>query len=127
MTDGNFEADRDLLWARAELAVWLDYPLALALWRVAKRNLGWWVSREPVWGGLRMTLGKAWGGVRHTLRSHAQKRRDFPGMLAAFPALQVVRLRSPAALDRWVTTLQPGLPPAPRPASVANNNEETTP
>ena len=105
MLDGNFDAERDLVWGRAELAVWLDLPLATTLWRVSRRNLGWWVGRTTVWGGNRMTLAKALTGIRHTLRSHAQKHRTYPEALAEFPHLQVARLTSPAAVAHWLAGL----------------------
>ncbi|HEY9218084.1 MAG TPA: hypothetical protein VIO94_08545, partial [Phenylobacterium sp.] len=38
--DGNFDGDRELIWGRAQLAVWLDLPASLTLARVARRNLG---------------------------------------------------------------------------------------
>lgn len=101
VTDGNFDADRDLLWARADLIVWLDLPLVVALGQALRRNLGWWLAGVPVWGGQRMTLAKAFGGARHVLRSHAQKRRAYPGWLAELDA-RVVRIGRPARLDRWV-------------------------
>jgi len=62
VTDGNFDTDRDLLWDRAELIVWLDLPLSVVLGQVLRRNLAWWLRRTPVWGGQRMTLSKALGG-----------------------------------------------------------------
>jgi hypothetical protein len=107
--DGNFDAERDLVWGRAELAVWLDLPFATTLWRVTRRNLGWWIGRQPVWGGARMTLAKALTGIRHTLRSHAQKHRTYPEALADFPNLQLARLTSPGAVERWLA----GLPVKP--------------
>ena len=103
--DGNFEAERDLVWARADLAVWLDLPFATTLWRVTRRNLGWWIGRQPVWGDNRMTLAKALTGIRHALRSYALKRRTYPARLAAFPHLQVVRIASPRALTLWLADL----------------------
>lgn len=104
--DGNFDAERDLVWSRAELIVWLDLSLATTLWRVSRRNFGWLVSGEPVWGGQRMTFAKAWSGVRHSLRSHAGKRRAYPSLLAGFPNLQVVRLTSPRQAETWLASLQ---------------------
>jgi hypothetical protein len=103
--DGNFDAERDLVWARAELAVWLDLPFMTTLWRVTRRNLGWWIGRRRVWGGARMTFSKALTGIRHTLRSYALKHRTYPAHLTEFPHLQVVRIASPRALTLWLASL----------------------
>ena len=103
--DGNFDVQRDVLWGRAELAVWLDLPWTTTVARVARRNLGWWLMRTPVWGGLRMTLPRALSGIRHAATSHALKRRSYPELLAKFPNLTVVRVRSPNELDDWFASL----------------------
>jgi hypothetical protein len=105
VTDGNFDGDRDLLWARAELIVWLDLPLARVLAQAVRRNLGWWLSGARVWGGQRMTLAKAWSGWRHAARSHGLKRRTFPGWLAELEGVEVVRLTSRAEVRRWLAGL----------------------
>jgi len=100
--DGNFDAQREVLWGRAELAVWLDLPWLTTVWRVFRRNLRWWVMRTPIWGGLRMTLPRLIGGVRHAATSHALKRRAYPGLLASFPNLTVIHIQSPAQLQAWL-------------------------
>lgn len=100
--DGNFVSNRDVLWARADLAVWLDMPAAMCVWRVARRNLGWWWRGERAWGVERMTLGRACGGIRHVLRTHASKRREYPQLLAGYPELTVIRLTSRREVDRWL-------------------------
>ena len=103
--DGTFDAQRDILWGRAELAIWLDLSWAMTMWRVVRRNLGWWVLRTPVWGGLRMTLPGVWSGVRHAARSHSLKRRTYPNLLADFPNLTVVHIQSAAELRSWIEKL----------------------
>jgi len=103
--DGNFDAERDLVWDRAQLAVWLDLPLMTTLWRVSRRNLGWWISRETIWGGQRMTLTKALSGVRHAARSHGMKRGAYPSQLARFPQLKLVRITSARQLAVWLAGL----------------------
>jgi hypothetical protein len=105
VTDGNFDDDRDLLWGRAELIVWLDLPLSVVLGQVLRRNLAWWRRRTPVWGGQRMTLAKALGGVRHVLRSHGLKHSSYPTWLAACHPKPVVRLQTTAELAKWVSGL----------------------
>lgn len=105
VTDGNFDGDRDLLWAHAELIVWLDLPLGRVLAQALRRNAGWWLSGARVWGGQRMTLYKAWSGVRHVLASHGLKRRAYPGWLSALEGVAVVRLSSRRAAARWLAGL----------------------
>ncbi len=104
VTDGNFDGERDLVWARADLIVWLDLPLGVVLGQALRRNLGWWIDGTRVWGGQRMTLAKAISGVRHVLRSHGEKRRAYPAWLAELEAPSV-RIERPARLDDWVRTV----------------------
>ena len=101
VTDGNFDGERDLLWARADLIVWLDLPRTHVLGQALRRNLGWWLTGERVWNGQRMTLAKALGGARHVLRSHGQKRRAYPGWLEQVSA-GTMRIERPAPVDEWV-------------------------
>jgi hypothetical protein len=100
--DGNFDAQRDLAWARAELIVWLDFPLPTVMSRVLRRNLTWWLAGATVWGGQRMTLRKAVEGAVHALTTHGLKRRIYPAWLASLDGTQVVRLRSAGAVARWL-------------------------
>jgi hypothetical protein len=103
--DGNFDAQREVLCGRAELAVWLDLPWTTTVGRVLWRNLRWWALGTPIWGGQRMTWAKVIGGVRHASRSYAPKRAAYPALLAGFPQLQVVRLRSPREVRAWLASL----------------------
>lgn len=103
--DGNFDAQRDLLWSRAELAVWLDLSWTTTVLGVTRRNLRWWMIGETIWGGVRMTLSRAASGIWHAAKSHAPKRNAYPALLAAFPNLTVVRIRSRRELARWMKGL----------------------
>ncbi|HEY1751616.1 MAG TPA: hypothetical protein VGG29_10145 [Caulobacteraceae bacterium] len=108
VTDGNFDGDRDLIWARADAIVWLDLPLAVVLGHALGRNLGWWLTGKRVWGGRRMTLAKALTGVRHVLRSHGAKHAAYPAWLAESGA-RVVRIGRPAPTGDWVRTVAEAL------------------
>jgi hypothetical protein len=116
VTDGNKRAVRDLVWPRADTIVWLDYPLGLRLWRLAKRARGRAsVLRTDAAESGRTTalpgqLFAAARGVLTALRSHAGQRREYPRMFAepANEHLAVVRLRSPRATRRWLTRATAG-------------------
>jgi energy-coupling factor transporter ATP-binding protein EcfA2 len=110
VTDGNKSAVRDLVWPRADTVIWLDYPLAVCLWRLGKRAL--WrtavlktqaAEAEGEAGFLRQ-LPSAAKGVLTALRSHKGQRREYPRMFAEQENrhFAVVRLRSPRATRRWL-------------------------
>jgi hypothetical protein len=42
---------RDVTWSRADTIVWLDYPLALVLWRWAARTVHRIRTRQEFWPG----------------------------------------------------------------------------
>jgi hypothetical protein len=110
VTDGNKSAVRDLVWPRADTIVWLDYPLGLRLWRLAKRARGRTsvlraeAAEAGSKKGLPGQLLAAARGVLTALRSHAGQRREYPRMFAqpANEHLAVVRLRSPRATRQWL-------------------------
>jgi hypothetical protein len=109
VTDGNKRAVRDLVWPRADTIVWLDYPVSVTLWRLARRATRRTASlrNEAAATGSRRDLPKqllgATKGVLTALRSHIGQRREFPELFARpeNQHLAVVRLRSPRATERW--------------------------
>jgi energy-coupling factor transporter ATP-binding protein EcfA2 len=116
VTDGNKRAVRDLVWPRADTIVWLDYPLGVSLWRLAKRarrrtsSLKAQAAKNGRKAALPGQLLAAGSGVLTALRSHAGQRREYPRMFAepANQHLAVVRLRSPRAARRWLARATSG-------------------
>lgn len=116
VTDGNKRAVRDLVWPRADTIVWLDYPLVVRLWRLAKRarrRTSALTAQAAETGGKTGLPGQflaAARGVLTALRSHAGQRREYPRMFAepANQHLAVVRLRSPRATRQWLARATAG-------------------
>ncbi len=116
VTDGNKRAVRDLVWPRADTIVWLDYPLGVSFWRLAKRAR----RRTSVLKAQAANSGRKTGlprqflaaarGVLTALRSHAGQRREYPRRFAepANQHLAVVRLRSPRATRQWLARATAG-------------------
>lgn len=136
VTDGNKSAVRDLVWPRADTVVWLDYPLVVSLWRLARRAV-WRTSVLTARAADRGTGNTMTGdartgstrtgdaststevltqflaaarGVITALRSHRGQRRRYPLMFAEHhnQHLAVVRLRSPRATRRWLARISAG-------------------
>ncbi|HEX3050884.1 MAG TPA: shikimate kinase [Aggregatilineaceae bacterium] len=104
--DGNNHRVRDLVWARAELLIWLDYPLRVHFWRLMRRTLRRVVHREELWNGNRETW-KAQFLSRDSLfvwlfKGYRRHRREWPVALERYSHLTVIRLRSPRETEKWL-------------------------
>ena len=88
----------------ADTVVWLDLPILVWLPRLARRTALRLARREELWNGNRETVRGAVGGrealIPFALRSHFRRRREYPAALAGYP---VVRLRSTASVDSFLT------------------------
>ena len=110
VTDGNKRAVRDLVWPRADTIIWLDYPVYVSLWRLAKRARSRTsaLSAQAAESGRRTGLPRqmlaAAKGVLTALKSHRGQRQEYPRLFAqpANQHLAVARLRSPRATRQWI-------------------------
>ena len=109
VVDGNYRAKiGTLVLDRADTAVFLDPPLAVAFGRALRRTVVRTLTGEELWNGNREQL-------RHlfkrdwipwwVLRTHRRYRREIPERLAAHD-LAVVHLRSAADVGRWLQSIQ---------------------
>ena len=105
---GNYSVARDLIWARADTLIWLDYPLPFVLWRLGRRTIQRIVTQEPLWGGNVET----WRGQfasRDSLfvwafKTHFRRRREMPALMAQpeNAHLSLLHFRTPHAAETWV-------------------------
>ena len=111
--DGNYSIVRDLVWRRADVVVWLDYPLWLLLWRVFRRSLQRSITREDLWNtGNRESM---WTHLftrdsllLWVLKTYRRRKRQIPTELAKleYAHLQLVRLHSPKETEHWLAQIQ---------------------
>lgn len=109
--DGSYSKVRDVVWSRADTLVWLDYPLPLVLSRLVRRTARRWWRAEELWNGNRESLRETLSRdslLIWAIRQHRKNKRAYPAVLAqpAYAHLELVRLRSPADADRWLTAAQ---------------------
>lgn len=112
VVDGNYSKVRDIVWPRAELLVWLDYPLAVVLRQLLLRTLRRTIWRTELWHGNRESALEAFFSPESILlwavRTHRSHRAEYPRLFcqSQYAHLAVARLRSPgdarAWLDEWV-------------------------
>ncbi|MEW2162745.1 AAA family ATPase [Streptomyces sp. NPDC007084] len=118
---------RDLLWARADTVVWLDYSRTVVMRRVLRRSAARTLLRRRIFGGNVETFG-SWFTADHpawwawsqyeTRRADIAARCDAPR-----PApLTVVHLRTPGATKSFFDRL-----PAPPAAMPPGRSRPATP
>jgi len=105
-----------LVLERADTVVWLDLPLHVCLRRLWGRTIPRIRNQEPLWNGNRESWRDAFLGwdslFVYAIRRHVGRRRRFTKLLARpeLAHLDVVRLRSPAEVRRWLGTVPPAAP-----------------
>ena len=102
--DGTYQRKLgNLVLEAADTVVWLDLPIRVWLPRLVRRTARRIRDRETVFNDNRESLATALGGrdslIVYALRSHHRRRRAWPARLARYP---VIRLRTPAEVERWI-------------------------
>jgi adenylate kinase family enzyme len=104
--DGNYSKVRDIVWARADTIIWLDYPMRTAFTRVLVRTMRRCWTRQELWSGNRERFWTAFLSrdsiLLWVLTSWRSKRWIYPREFTRFPHLRIIRLRSQEQTDRWV-------------------------
>jgi adenylate kinase family enzyme len=111
VTEWQYAAARPLLAERAELLVWLDFPVPVSLSRLVRRTVRRRLRREELWNGnFEPPFWSFFTDREHIIRWGWRTRHMYRGLVPDrehnFPALQVVRLGSPREAERWVENLQ---------------------
>jgi adenylate kinase family enzyme len=104
--DGTYQRKvGDLVLDAADVVVWLDLPIRVWLPRLIRRTWRRVRGREELWNGNTESLSSAvWGReslFAWAIRSHFRRRREWPQALAH---LHVIRLRTPADVERFLET-----------------------
>jgi adenylate kinase family enzyme len=107
VTEWQYDSVRDLLAARAELLVFLDYRRPLVMRRVIVRTLRRRIRREELWNGNREgPLRGIFTDPEHIIRwawsTHSSRAELVEAAARRHPALEVVRLRHPREAEAWL-------------------------
>ena len=110
---GSYHIARDLIWAKADFAIWLDYPLFWILWKLTSRTLRRWWTQELIWGTNRENLWvhfKLWStdSLFHwLLKTYWIRKREYPVLLALpqYNHINLIRFKHPRETDEWLQTI----------------------
>ena len=111
---GNYSKVRDIIWPRADLVVWLDYPFLLVLGRLWKRTWRRWWKKELLWGTNYEQLWpqfKLWSKeslFNWLFQSYGRHKRQYPQIFIepAYSHLKVLRFNKPAEMENWLDSLE---------------------
>jgi adenylate kinase family enzyme len=112
--DGNYSAVRDIVWPRADTLIWLDYPLGVNLWRLARRGFVRSAKRVELYSGNLETFRNNFFSrdalFLWAIKSHGRKRRELPALLALpeHAHLAAIRIRTPQETRRWLARVGGG-------------------
>ena len=113
-----YDDTRPLILARADVLVWLDLPLLVTMWRVVRRTVGRRIRRTELWNGNRE--GPLWRVLvdpEHIIRWAWSARHEaalrIDRVRAERTELPVVRLRTTAEVERWMSEVSRAGRPAP--------------
>jgi adenylate kinase family enzyme len=112
VVDGNYTAVQDLVWARADTVVWLDYSRLLVMRQIVGRTLRRLVTRQRLWNGNRepwrnlLTTDPKRSIIAWAWTQHHTYRVRYGEAAAMHPEFTFVRLRSPAEADTLVGSLR---------------------
>lgn len=107
---GNYHVVRDIVWQRAEVIIWLDYPFHIVFWRMLTRTIRRAVTQEELWNGNRESFWthlKIWSddSLFHWLfKTYWRRKREYP-ILFALPEnshLKVIHFKHPKETECWL-------------------------
>lgn len=111
--DGNYSKVRDLVWARADSLIWLNYPFHLVFGRVFKRTCQRVFLRQALWAGNRETFRLAFLS-RHSIlwwvvKTYARRRAEYPLLFAqpAYQHLHILQFHTPAQAQAYLESTTP--------------------
>jgi adenylate kinase family enzyme len=107
---GNYRRVRDLIWEKAEMIIWLDYPLHVLFWRLLTRTVQRVITQEELWNGNRENLWdhlKLWSEESlfyWLFKTYWRRKRELPEWLSEprNAHLRVLHFKSPRETDEWL-------------------------
>lgn len=110
VVEWQYDMVRERLLARAQLLIWLDYPLTTVMRRVVFRTLVRGLSQQSLWNGnVEPPLWAIFSTPDHIVRWAWRTRSSYPPrirkILAERPVLPILRLTHPGQAKRVVEAL----------------------
>lgn len=110
---GNYHVARDLIWPKADAAIWLDYPFHIIFARLWNRTWMRWWYQEKLWNDNVERLWvhfKFWSDdslFKWLFKTYWRRKREYPILLSQpeHLHLKLIQFKHPRETDKWLETL----------------------
>ncbi len=109
--DGNYSRTSKIFWPRTDTIIWLDYPIWVCYWRMARRVFQRVFLREELWNGNRETF-RAQFLSKDSLffwiyKTHKPRRQRYNQLIHNndYPHLAWIQHQSPRVTNRWLNAI----------------------
>lgn len=110
VADGNYRMLGEVMLARADTLVWIDFPAWRTYGRLLRRTIVRGATREELWNGNRESLFRSFftreSLIWYVLKTSRQRQARFEGLMSDpnLSGKSRVRLKSPAEVERFIAT-----------------------
>jgi adenylate kinase family enzyme len=106
---GNYHVVRDLIWPKAEVIIWLDYPFWTVFWQLTRRTFKRWWTQELLWGTNRERLSvhlRLWSAdslFHWLIKTYWRRKRETPSLLnlPGHKHLKLIHFKHPKETAEW--------------------------
>jgi energy-coupling factor transporter ATP-binding protein EcfA2 len=113
IVDGNYRFLADITWQRAELIIWLDYPILVVLWRLILRSL-WriWTGAKVCGDNYESGAALFWPTREYNILlccigEMEKHNNDYPKYMKEYGAAdKIIIFKQQAELDGWLEKVQ---------------------
>ena len=110
---GNYSRVRNLIWSRAEVVIWLDYPFPIVFWRLLTRTIRRAVTQEELWNGNREKFWwhlKLWSDeslFKWLFKTYWRRKREIPKLLSQpeYKHLKPIQFKGPREAEAWLKSI----------------------
>lgn len=112
IADGNYSESRDIVFERADMVIFLDYPLWIVATRLIMRSFYRSFNRTRLWNSNRETFAMGFAGRNSLLgwmiRTHARNKTIYSNLFkqSAYSHLRVIRFGHPREARTWIKALR---------------------
>lgn len=111
---GNYHVVRDIVWRRAQMAIWLDYPFHVVFWRLLTRTIRRSITKEKLFSDnveIFWTHLKVWSQdslFNWLFKTYWRRKQEYPKLFAQpeNSHLKIIHLKSPAETEKWLAQVK---------------------